>query len=135
MKTKNDWGKEINEEKFIKYEITRKKKKPNVEIERRDYEALIKKVAKDHGRIVEESIPYPGIVYLTSDSYGRMLYYVDGTLSNSYKNNTDYILAIIFNPDGSYDEDTCVLELNDFYHEQDRLKEFKELNGWDQPPE
>ena len=45
------------------------------------------------------------------------------------------VLAIIFNPDGSYDEETCVLELNDFYHEQDRLKEFKELNGWNQPLE
>ena len=135
LKTKNDWGEEINEERFIKYEITRKKKEPNVKIEKKDYQVLIKKVAMDHGRIVDESKAYPSPVYLTSDSYGRMLFYVEVDLGNSYKWNTEYILAIIFNPDGSYDEETCVLELNDFYHEQDRLKEFKELNGWNQPLE
>ena len=89
----------------------------------------------DHRRIVDEFKAYPSPVYLTSDSYGRMLYYVEVDLGNSYKWNTEFILAIIFNPDGSYDEETCVMELNDFYHEQDRLKEFKELNGWNQPPE
>lgn len=134
LKTRNDWGKEINEEKLIKYEITRKKKDPNVKIEKKDFEALIRKVTKDHGRNVEEPIPYPSIVYLTSDSYGRMLYYVEVDLSDDSKENTDFTLAIIFNPDGTYDEATCVLELNDFYHEQDNLKEFKERNGWNQPP-
>lgn len=135
LKTKNDWGKEINEEKFIKYEITRKKKKPNVKIERKDYQVLINKVAMDHGRIVDESKAYPSTVYLTSDSYGRMLYYVEVDHHNIREKDMEFILAIIFNPDGSYDEETCVLELNDFYHEQDRLNEFKELNGWDQPLE
>ena len=135
LKTKNDWGIEINEEKFIKYEITRKKKKPNVEIEKKDFKALIKKYAKEHERIVDDSIPSPSTVYLTSDSYGRMLYFVSGNLRDPYKEKIILILAIIFNPDGSYNEETCVLELNDFYHEQDRLKEFKELNGWNQPLE
>ena len=89
----------------------------------------------NHGYIDDESVYYPSTRYLTSDSYGRMLYYAHDNHPKKYKEEMDCVLAIIFNPDGSYDEDTCVLELNDFYHEQDRLKEFKELNGWNQPPE
>lgn len=135
LKTKNDWGKEIHEEKFIKNEITREKKKPNVKIEEKDFQAIFTKVAMDHGNIVDKSIFYPYTRYLTSDSYGRMLYYAEASQTQKYKEEMEYILAIIFNSDGSYDEETCLLELNDFYHEQDRLKEFKELNGWDQPPE
>ena len=135
LKRKNDWGKEINEEKFIKYEITREKKKPNVKIEDKKFQAIFNKVAMNHGRIVDESTIYPYTRYLTSDSYGRMIYYAEASLPNNHIEGIGYILAIIFNPDGSYDEETCVLELNDFYHEQDRLKEFKELNGWNQPLE
>ena len=135
FKNKNDWGKEIKEKELIKYKITRKKKEPEVEIETKDFDVLFQKIAKEHGRNGNGTMVDPYVLYLTSDSYGRTLYFASANHTDVNKEVMEINLAIIFNPDGSYDEKTCVMELMDFYNYHGRLKEFKELNGWDQPPE
>ena len=135
LKNKNDWDKELDEEKFIKNEVVRMKKEPEVEIKRKDFDVLFRKISKDHGRISDESMIKPAVRYLTSDSYGRTLYYVSVAHKDISKKDMQYHLVIIFNPDGSYDESKCVMEFTNSYHYQDSLKEFKELNGWDQPLE
>ena len=135
LKNKNDWGKEISEKELIKYEITRKKKEPEVKIERKDYNVLFQKIAKEHGRVGDGTMVQPYVLYLTSDSYGRTLYYASGVHTDVSKEGKKLNLVIIFNPDGSYDEKICVMELIDFYTYQDTLKEFKELNGWNRAPE
>ena len=130
LKNKNDWGKEINEKELIKYEITRKKKDPEVKIKVKDFDVLFQKIVKEHGRIGDGTIVRPYVLYLTSDSYGRTLYYASAAHIDVSKEVMKLNLAIIFNPDGSYDEKICVMELIDLYNYQDSLKEFKELNGW-----
>lgn len=135
FKNINDWGKEIKEKELIKYEITRKKKEPEVKIKRKDFDVLFQKIAKEHGRIGDGTMLYPSVYYLTSDPYGRTLYYASAYHKDVSKEDMIFNLAIIFNPDGSYDENTCVMELIDLYNYQDTLREIKELNGWNKAPE
>ena len=135
FKNKNDWGKEIKEKELIKYEITRKKKEPEVKTKRKDFDMLFQKIAKEHGRIGDGTMLDPSVYYLTSDLYGRTLYYASAYHKDVSKEDMLFNLAIIFNPDGSYDENTCVVELIDLYNYQDTLKEIKELNGWNRAPE
>jgi len=132
LKMENDWGKEINEEKLVKVEISRKKNEPNVKIERKDYDILFQKIAEEKGRKGDGTMVYPYPIYLTSDTYGRLIYYATAIHKDMDKEDVELHLVIIFNPDGSYDEDTCVLELKDLYNYQDDLKDLKEANNWNE---
>ena len=137
LKEKNDWDKKLDEIKCIKVEITHKKSEPEVKITDAEFEVLFKKVAVSKGYKGTDKI-FRSAIYSTVDDYGRTLYYAWGigrdangegvSIQSLYMN---FNLVLIFNPDGSYNEETCTMELTDFYNYQDELKAFKELNNWD----
>ena len=44
-----------------------------------------------------------------------------------------YHVAMLFQPDNSFDLETGAVFFEDFYRCQSQLKEFMEANGWDTP--
>jgi len=133
LKDKNDWDQEVNESKCVKAQITRIKIQPEIKLDKKDFEPLFKKLAKDTGYNGSDTIVRYAF-YCTSDTYGRMLYYAWGVGRNvnPYRR---FDVAIIINLDGSYDEETCIMELSDLFNYQDELKALKDLNSWNQPLE
>ena len=140
LKNLNDWNNEINEEKCIKVKIIREKNQPKItKSKEKQFEQIIKKLAKDTGYKGKDTI-FRYAIYCTTDNYGRTLYYTYGVGRDvngedvSSKSLTRYFnLVIIFNKDGTFDETICVMELSDKYSYQAELKQFKYLNGWNQP--
>lgn len=121
LKEKNDWNKEINEYSCVKAKVTRKK--PQGLINR-------KAVNKLYCFALGEDAYYPNssIIYLISDNYGRELYTGYGKYSSKR-----VVVMLLNHPDGSYDENTSVMELKNYYSYQEELKAFKERNHWNQP--
>jgi len=139
LKEKNDWGKEIDESKYVKAEIVRRKIEPDSKIKKASFEILFKKIARETGYEGDDTL-FRNSIYCTLDDYGRMLYfgYVVGRFAYGNVGDLDtppryFHLALIFNSDGSYNEDTCIMELTDLFNYQDDLKAFKERNGWNTP--
>lgn len=140
LKKLNDFNKEFDETKCIKTAIIHKKetRKFNRDTEKQ-LKALCKQYAKDSGCKGEDSV-YRYAEYCASDNYGRMLFYIYGLHGDvkgeglSPNSETMYFhLAIIFNPDWSYDETNSLLGLADIDNYQSDLKEFKQLHNWNQP--
>jgi len=121
LKKKNDWGKEIDIEKCIRVKITRKKDLSPI-----DDEDIIELYKKDFGKD-DFSIKSArqAIWFFMADDYGRSIYFAHG------KNQSDCVMLI--NPDGSYTENKCIMELQDSKNYQEELKAFKELNDWNEP--
>lgn len=67
------------------------------------------------------------IVFFRTDDYGRSIYLGSGTFSSNR------FVVMLFQPDGSFDEVTSIMELQDPQNYQSQLREFKELNDWNQP--
>jgi len=69
--------------------------------------------------------------YLTSDIYGRSIYWGYGDVDQAAFRR---LAVLLFNPDGSYDADTgsMIITVED-YDYQERLLELKTLNNWNQP--
>lgn len=139
LKTLNDFDKTFNESKCIKTAITHLKESPSINknIEQK-FKVLCKKYAKKCGCKGEDSV-YRYANFCTYDDYGRMLFYIYGIHRDvngegiSPTSKTKYFnLAIIFNSDWSYDETKCILEIMNISNYQDDLKEFKQLNYWNQ---
>lgn len=144
LKIKNDWGKEIDKSNCVKAEIVRIKKKP--EIKKKVFEKLLREVAVERtGWNLHRTKALRFANYFTSDDYGRTICSVSGTaygkegkvgiLASDDHESIELYLLIIFNPDGSYDLDTCVMDLENLkgYNYQDELKAFKEINNWNKP--
>ncbi|MDE6411147.1 MAG: hypothetical protein K2L02_01235 [Clostridia bacterium] len=126
LKAMNDFGKELDESKCIKKPITLKKESPELSKETvNKLEALCISFAEESGCKGKGSV-YRYAQFCSYDNYGRMLFYVYGIHRDVY-----FDLAIIFNPDWSYDETNSLLRLTENY--QSDLKEFKQLHNWDQP--
>jgi len=132
LKNKNDWNKNLDQSKCIKIEIVRNKVQPELKIGKSVFEIFFNKVAESKGYNGCEWT-YTSTIYFTSDSDGRMMYSAYGEGRGSTSTNFDVYLALIFNTDGTYNEETCIMELTDLYNYQDELKAFKELNNWNQP--
>ena len=141
LKLLNDFEKEFDESKCIKNAITRKKitHKFSKTTEQK-LEKLCKQYARDSGCKGEDSV-YRYSEYCTSDNYGRKLFYiygvhrdVNGTGEHYSKRKTMYFhLAIVFNPDWSFDETNSLLGLTDIDNYQNDLKDFKQSHNWNQP--
>jgi len=138
LKKINDWNKEINESKCTKVKIETKKSVPDLKFTEAQFESTFKKIAKLNGYEVKYKI-YRSSLYLTSDNYGRALYYawgigrdVDGGGLGPNSPHVRFDIVLIINQDGTYDEDYYVMQIEDLYTYQDILKEFKELNKWNQ---
>ncbi len=119
LKKKNDWGKEIDVNKCDKRKITRNK--ATGQVSEKNLTELYKKA------LGNDASSSPTIKYFTSDKYGRSIYSGFGQFSS--KRNA----VMLFNPDGSYTENKCIMELPDLNNYQDELKAFKELNDWNEP--
>lgn len=125
LKRLNDWNEEIDLDKCVKVEITNKKPKP--QISKEVFDLLIKKAIGYEG----EATLFRYADHVSSDNYGRSIYCCFGI--GSWKDTNTIYLVFIFNPDGSYNEETCILDPSDYYNYQDELKAFKELNHWNEP--
>lgn len=142
LKECNDWGKEINEEKCVKKPLTILNESA-LEVSEEDFDEIIASYVKTIGYKGDDARSIHRYdVYSTSDAYGRALYYVygigsdalgEGVSPDSVRRYFDF--AIIFNPDGSYNSDICITEIEDTVHCKEQLIEFKKLNGWNQPYE
>ncbi|MDR1940052.1 MAG: hypothetical protein LBQ40_04575 [Clostridiales bacterium] len=118
LKEKNDWGEELKEELLMKVPIRRYKKSP---ISDRKLRKAFKSVGE-----------YGGCrygVYLTEDPYGRCLYIV-----RSYD---DISYVMILSKDGAFDKENFLIEMDiwDMSDYWTPLKEFKERNRWNLPPQ
>ena len=138
LKAKNDWGKKIDEDKCIQKPLTTRNS-GNLKINDWTYNKIISAYAKSIGYKGDDNI-FRNSVYNTSDTYGRELYYVwgvgrdalgEGVSPNSVVQYFEF--AIIFNPDGTYNQETCIIEIDDIINFKEKLIEFKLLNNWNQP--
>ncbi|MDR1940053.1 MAG: hypothetical protein LBQ40_04580, partial [Clostridiales bacterium] len=117
-KEKNDWGKEIREDLLIKAPIKNSKKLPMSNRKLRNiFESKVEK--------------YSGASYLTEDSYGRCIYYVLGRDSDG--EHKSYTMMV--SKDGSYDSENFLMEIDYMTDYREQLKEFKERNRWNLPPQ
>ena len=66
--------------------------------------------------------------FLTTDDYGRSVYLGTGGEWDNQRH-----VVMFFQPDGYFDEEKGVMELKDMFGYQTALREFKELNDWNQP--
>ena len=129
LKDFNDWGKEIDINKCVRVEIVRKKN--DSPISNTQLEELYNIAFREDG------INNKQFTFLSTDSYGRSIYV---TLGKRAEHNQSMVtkyryMLLLFDPDGSYDESRCIMELTDLYNYQDDLKAFKERNDWNMPPE
>lgn len=121
LKRKNDWGMEVDMDKCIKTKILRKKENGLVR-----KQILRKLYNKALGDDAYARYKYH-MEYLIEDDYGRSIYLGRGKyLSNRF-------VVMLFQPDGSYNESKCLIELSDTQKYQDELSAFKDLNDWNQP--
>lgn len=140
LKSLNDFNQEFNENKCIKTKIITKKNSPTINKKTENQlETLCKQYAKDSGCKGEDSV-YRYANFCTYDDYGRMLFYIWGVHRDVYgegispsSTEREFRLAIIFNPDWSYDTSNTFFELEDMFNYQNDLKEFKQLHNWNQP--
>lgn len=121
LKKKNDWDKGIDVEKCIRVKITRKKGLSPIDDE--DIIELYKKAFGKDALSIKSA--RQAIWFFIADDYGRSMYL-------GYGENKSYCVMLI-NPDGSYDEETWLMFLQDPNNYQDELKAFKELNDWNEP--
>ena len=126
LKQRNDWGKSLQEDKMICKKISKEKVYPEY-----DYGKVSEALSKVMNT-GEESIQFN---YVTSDAFGRSLYYLsllddfEKTVNSEGEFEYEYYLVILQN-DYAYNENSMI-KLNDNYHYQEQLSEFKKLNNWD----
>lgn len=138
LKSMNDWNKVINLNKAVKVKITKIKEDSPFKISEDDFEILFKALAKSTEYLGDDTI-YRFSTYFSTDDFGRTLYYAYGVGRDVYgigvspDSTSQYFNAvIIFNPDGTYNENTSIKELSNLYNYQHDLKLFKELNQWNE---
>jgi len=127
LKQANDWGNEIDLNKCVKVEIVRQKMAGPI-TDRQLSDLYFKAFGEDSGN-------YRASTFFITDDYGRSIYLGYGW--HEQKGQTDdgttIYKTLLFNPNGSYDESKCIMELSDIHNYQDALKAFKMQNGWNMP--
>ncbi|MDR2546285.1 MAG: hypothetical protein LBC96_02085 [Lachnospiraceae bacterium] len=130
LRRRNDWGKEIDLSQCVKVRITdHKGNGPLTQDETRRFHEWIQ------GDI---AIVRPTIIYFISDMYGRSLYLGLGKERARFDKEGNMSIQkidamMMFNPNGSYNRDTGWFELDDMWNYQEKLKQFMEMNNWNQP--
>ena len=99
-------------------------------------------VAEKNGYVRdEEPREYFGhSLWMATDDYGRRLYYVEGDYyyypnDNKQINYIQYYwqMVAILNPDGSFNSETFMVELEDKANYQDQIRDLKIANNWNKP--
>lgn len=122
LKLQNDWNNVFDESKCITQKVV------TVRI---DYDgnlipsSLSREIMQQLAPDVRPN-PHYFYRYLTSDDYGRHIYFCRAPDENSSYTNS-YVVMI--NPDRSY----AISEINSLWQYQEELKVFKEQNDWNRP--
>ena len=126
LKKRNDWNQELNLEKSIRKEIdvynNFNRKGPVKD------STLLELYDLALGDDAWENPLKFYVNLLTTDVYGRSVYLGTGGEWDNQRH-----VMMFFQPDGSFDEVKGVMEWVDTHTYQTALREFKELNGWNQP--
>ncbi len=157
FKVDNDWGAPINEDRFDSAPIITPTieslydggRADSVNLSEEEWDKQMVAVAQKNGHEVAHY--YEGCLshcryafWMATDAYGRRLYYVDGEYTTFPTEEDDphirYIthyleMIAIINPDGSFNEETFMVELMDKTNYQEQLRELKFVNGWNRPLE
>ena len=130
LKKLNDWNQPLDLERAMRVPIIRRKDGPTSDrAVETAYQAAITSVAD--GPLGG----YRNIIFFITDVYGRSIYVGTG-LERGHETGEGFLAVVmLFQPDGSHDPETGVMQLLDFQNYQSELREFKELNRWNQPLE
>lgn len=138
LKELNDWGKEIDENKCVKKAVVTRNDGA-LDISEKTFEKITREYATRLGDKGNDTI-YRFSIYNTCDKYGRELYFVWGISRDVYGEGISptstaryFHFAVIFNPDGSYDQNTCITEIQDIVNFKAELLVLKYANQWNQP--
>jgi hypothetical protein len=121
LKRKNDWNMNIDLNRCEKVKIVRQKAEGPVGD--RQVREFHRKVLGDDARRNNFT------VFFVRDNYSRSMY-----VGMGWRNLSRRYDVLFFQPDGSYDEKTGVMELTDLNNYQDDLRAFKERNNWNVKP-
>ena len=128
LKILNHWNQPLDLEQAVRVPIVRRKDGLIC------YDVLEATYRAAIGRLDEESLDlYIEFTYFRTDPYGRSI--VVGTeLWRGHEESEGFpIVVMLFQPDGSHDPERGMMQLPDFVNYQSALREFKELNQWNQP--
>ena len=127
LKIRNNWNQELDLESTVRVRIVTRKYDQTGPIDNRTlgryYDIALGEFAL--GR------PSVRINFCFTDDYGRSIYTAWGRHSTLTGNRVRKLM--LFQPDGSLDESRGFMELRDLQRYQSELREFKELNDWNQP--
>ena len=154
FKRQNDWNAPIDESKLenaaitspmLIYRWSHRGHDANIELYSDDWRDVMIDVAIKNGHNIESEdtngVYLFYVSWMATDDYGRNLYYVDGyyyvdgdseDVHVSYRQYYLEMVAIT-KPDGSFDPDTFMMELEDKANYQSTIRELKKINGWNQP--
>lgn len=151
LKADNDWGLPIVEGKLDSAEIVLPKisarwehRKDSVNLAQTDWEKQIIAVAFKNGHVFDENedFYFSHANYMATDDYGRRLYYVEGYYyeypeddSHIWYIKYDLEMIAIINPDGSFNAEAFMVELEDKANYQEQIRDLKIANCWDLPIE
>ena len=156
FKAQNDWNSPINEGKLESAEMTspmliyrwsHRGHNAEIELSRDEWRDVMIKVAIKNGHCIDTEDAYgvylSYVSWMATDDYGRNLYYVEGYYyiygdrEDEHVSYRQYYLEMvaITAPDGSFEPDTFMMELEEKVNYQSTIRELKEINGWNQPPE
>ena len=128
FKRLNDWNQPLDLERAVRVPIIRRKEDGPMNQNQlvSAYRAALGDAAR--GRA------YGYITFFNTDDYGRSIYTGRG-LERREDGNEWIAIVMLFQPDGSHDSETGSMKLPCHQNYQSALREFKELNNWNQPLE
>ena len=154
FKEQNDWDEPITEQKLDSADIILpgisspwEYRKGDLTLSKEEWKKNLFAIGQKNGHNIPEDYltGYNGInIYdnwMATDSYGRQLFYIEaeycvyseeGVFPSTYTWFYLEMFAII-NPDGSYDGETFMIEIEDKLNFHDQLRELKDTCGWNQP--
>jgi hypothetical protein len=136
LKQRNDWGRELDEEKCAKAKLVTSKPKGAVDVSENDIDEIAYPHAKANGYEGTDDKTCKWIRYCSTDTYGRELYCVSGIAKDEDENGenvfTNFTYAVIVNADGTFSDDPIVW-IKDPTQSYELIKVLKEQNNWDQP--
>ena len=151
FKTDNDWNLPINENKIDSAKVINPKisvrwehRTDKVNLRDNEWMDQIFALALKNGHMLTEDNEdhryFSHASYMATDDYGRHLYYVEAYYYIYPEDNSQiyYVrhlleMIAIINPDGTFDSEIFMIELEDKANYQEQIRDLKIANGWDQP--
>ena len=132
FKARNDWEKEINDEKCTKEFVVSRKPEGRLRLKENDFEEATKGWLTDNGfQIISDYRIYTSEEFFVADDYGREIYCIYVNESRLAGNIEEtIILAVMFMPDGTCDPNVSVIRIEDMQNYRDQMKAFRQNNGW-----